>query len=116
MSVHMIGAVLRIVLNDEYRCFAPKGTMAHVVDQLAEGKIVAGHARLRSERSDSSSIGVILAEAHHDEPWHCLAAQEMIVFSDERLNIVGIADTSRAFRNAVCRAHMANEPGHAPFH
>ncbi len=65
--VHVIGAVLCVVLDDENGGFRPVAAMRDAVHDLADGKIVVGHHGDRRESSRGRAGRVVFWQAHHHE-------------------------------------------------
>ena len=67
MGVHVVGAVLRVVLEDEDGRLRPEAALRDGLDEPAEGDVVLGHHRARGERSRPRPVGVVAAEVEDVE-------------------------------------------------
>ena len=68
MSIHVVGPVLRVVLDDEDCHLLPEPAARGGLDNFAETNVIAGDARVRRERTGSGAAGVILAQRHDGKP------------------------------------------------
>lgn len=67
MRVHVVGAVLRVVFEDEDRGVVPIGTVRDGVDDAADGKIVVGNGSCGTRLALCATGGVIVGKAQENE-------------------------------------------------
>ena len=60
VRIHMIGSVLGIILQDEYRRFIPDRTLRQGLHKHPHRQIVIGHMGIGCGTSQSQSIRVII--------------------------------------------------------
>ena len=68
MGVDMIGAVLSVVLNHEDCHLAPEPALGDALDDSAQRQVVVGNGRQYGRRAGLGARGVIVGQAHNDEP------------------------------------------------
>src|SRR5262245_39632883 len=74
MSVDMIDAALRVVLDDEDGHRRPERTLRQRLDDLAEREIVVGNARRRRAVTLLRPACVVARQLNEYEIWHCAGA------------------------------------------
>src|SRR5216684_4664302 len=67
MGIDVIGAVLRVVFEDEDGGIVPVGTMRNGIDDPAEREIVIGDRRLRSWLAGTRASGVVIGQVEQRE-------------------------------------------------
>ena len=69
MGIDMIGAVLRVVFEDEDGGVVPVGAMRNGIDYAAEREIVIGDRSLRSWLASARASGVVVRQVEQRELW-----------------------------------------------
>src|SRR5262249_17756169 len=86
-------------------------------DEPAQRQVVAADAGPGGVSARRRAGGVVLAQAHDDEPRHLARLLERAVLAQEHLHVVGVARPGfRHPGDAVVGAHLADQPGDAAFH
>ena len=83
VGVDVVGAVLGVVLDDEDRRLGPGLAVRDRLDEPAQGQVVAGDAGLGRERAGRGAGGVVLAQAHDDEPGQVAVLLELAELLEE---------------------------------
>ena len=113
MGIDMVRAVLGVVFDDEDRRLGPQRPMADSLDEFAEGQVVAGHAGTGTVGSGCGAMGVILTEAHDDEPRHRSLCCELRIFPEHDVDELRIAFLLLAAQPVV-GAHVPHQTRHSP--
>ena len=116
VGVDVVRAVLGVVLDDEDRDLGPGLAVGDGLDDPAQGQVVAGHAGLGRERAGPGAGGVVLAQAHDHEPGQRAVLLELL---ELRMKVSALSVSrlrpARALRDAIIRAHVADQSRHGPF-
>ena len=64
MSINVIGAILRIILENKDHAFLPHRTPAEIVDEFTYGQIVIGDMGKGCELALTKPFGMVVAKAH----------------------------------------------------
>ena len=70
MRIHVIGAVLGVVFQNENCGAGPETRFGDPFHQLAHGVIVIGGSGERSDLAGGGARGVVVAQAHDDQARH----------------------------------------------
>src|SRR5262249_2223831 len=85
--------------------------------QLAEGQVVGRDAGLWREGADLGAVGVVFAEAHHDEARHRAVLGKRVVLVEAHVDVVGVAGPhALGLGESVIGGEVADEPGDAGVH
>ena len=110
MRVHVVGAVLGIVFEDEEGRVVPEGRVRDSIDGAADGQVVVGNGGLGRGSAGPRARGVVVGQAQLDEvrAWClCLARDRRSTASggaqkDRNANLVGNEQIEvRVFRREV---------------
>src|SRR5262249_20333289 len=117
MGIHVIRPVLGVVLDDEDGRLLPERPLRDSFDQPAQCHVVTGDAGLRRECSWRRAAGVVLTQAHDDEPRPGALIPGPLVLFQEHLDILRVAHApSPGLGDAVVGANVANKTRDPPFH
>src|SRR5215510_5371699 len=93
MSVNVIGAVLRVVLDDEDRRLFPIPlAVRDGFDQTSDRQVVFGHVRAGRRRPGSRALRVIAADAHDLKLWQLAVPFILAELFEPRVNAFVVGD------------------------
>ena len=110
MRIDVVGAVLRVVLDDEDRGLRPELRVRHGLDDLAEGEVVVGDLCSRGGPAGAGAAGVVVWQPDDLQARHFALLLEAAQLGDETRGAlhVGISHVEAA----ELRVDVALERGH----
>ena len=90
MRVHVVGSILRVVLEDENRRVGPEFRFTHGFDDAAEGLIIFSDHRRRGGFAGHRAHRMVVPETEHLQARHAAFALEAADLRGEPLGTLGI--------------------------
>ena len=90
MRIHVIGTVLRVVLDDEDRCFSPELRMGQRFDEHPERQIVVRHGGDGRPLVGSRARSMIVGQPHDLQPRHVALLFKALQLRDKPLDALHI--------------------------
>src|SRR5580765_1926965 len=69
MGIHVVSAILRVVLKDEYSGVVPVRPVGNGIDYAAQSEIVIRDIRRRAGAVGSRTAGMVIRKVEQDERW-----------------------------------------------
>ena len=91
VAVDVVGAGLRVVLDDEDAGFLPLRALRDGLDHSAEREVVVGHHGAWRGVLGIESLGVVAREAHDHQVGNLVGLAELLIFLDEDVRAVLVA-------------------------
>ncbi len=91
MGIDVVGPVLGVVLDDEYRGLRPELRTADRFDHPPQGEIVFRQVGRSGRLAGAGSSGVVVGKPQDLKPWHLTGGLEAMQLGDEAVGSVQIA-------------------------